>query len=96
MATVPFSMRIDESVRARLETEASFEDRSAGYIAQKAIESYLDDKAYMRECFKEAVAEADKGVFISEETMDAWLLSWDTDHELPPPEPDIFPTPGKT
>lgn len=37
-----------------------------------------------------AIAEADKGVFISEEKMTAWIESWDTDSELPPPEPDIF------
>lgn len=38
----------------------------------------------------EAVVEADKGIFISREKMDAWV-SWGTDSEPPPPEPDIFP-----
>ena len=37
-----------------------------------------------------AIAEAEKGVFISEEAMHSWIESWDTDHELPPPKPDIF------
>ena len=91
MPTTPFSIRLDTKVKARLEREARLEDRSAGYVAQKAIEDYLDAKAYKRECLREAVAEANKGVFISEEAMDAWVNSWDTDNELPMPEPDIFP-----
>jgi predicted transcriptional regulator len=95
MPTVPFSMRLDENIKTRLETEAALADRSAGYLAQKAIEDFLDDKAYKRECLREAIVEADKGVFISEEAMDAWMLSWDTENELPPPEPDIFPTTAK-
>lgn len=64
--------------------------RSTNYIAQEAIKRYLDAKEYKRECIREAVAEADKDVFVSEEAMDAWMKSWDTEHELPMPKPDIF------
>lgn len=39
---------------------------------------------------REAAAEADKGVFISEEKMTAWFESLGTDNELPEPEPDVF------
>jgi predicted transcriptional regulator len=90
MPTAPFSIRIDSKIKTRLEREAALEDRSAGYVAQKAIADYLDQKEYRRECFREAAAEADKGVFISWEKMEAWMKSWDTDNELPPPEPDVF------
>ena len=92
MSTVPFSLRIDTKLKSKLEKEAAREDRSAAYIAQKAIEDYLDAKAYKRECIREAFAEADKGIFVSEEAVDAWVDSWGTDNELPMPEPDIFPT----
>ena len=91
MATVPFSIRLDNVTKQRLEEEAVREDRSAGYIAQKAVEEYLDAKAYRRECLLEAMAEAENGVFVSEEAVDAWVESWGTDHELPMPEPDVFP-----
>jgi predicted transcriptional regulator len=91
MTSVPFSFRIDPAIKARLEQEAKIEDRSASNIAQRAIADYLDAKEYKREAIREAIAEADKGVFISEEAMDAWINSWDTEKELPPPEPDIFP-----
>jgi predicted transcriptional regulator len=46
-------------------------------------------KAYLA-AIDEALAEADKGVFISGEAVSKWLASWGTPDELPPPEPDIF------
>ena len=91
MATVPFSIRLDEDIKARLEREAELEDRSASYIVQKAVGQYLDGKEYFRREMEAAIAEADKGVFISGEAMHRWMESWDTENELPPPEPDIFP-----
>jgi predicted transcriptional regulator len=91
MATTPFSFRIDTGTKTKLEEWAARENRSASALAQMAIDEYLDQKAYKRECILEALEEAKKGVFISEEAMDAWVDSWGTDNELPPPEPDIFP-----
>ena len=48
------------------------------------------------EAIKAALAEADKGVFVSAEAVHRWMESWDTDNELPIPEPDIFPDDHKT
>jgi predicted transcriptional regulator len=95
MASAPFSLRLDPDVRSRLEEEAKSLDRSASYVATKAIESFLDARSERRRMLEEALAEADKGVFISGEAMDAWVESWGTVNELPPPEPDIFPDGGK-
>jgi predicted transcriptional regulator len=90
MSSVPFSLRLEPKVRSQLEQEAKSLDRSASYVATKAIESFLEARADRRRALEEAVAEADKGVFISEEAMHAWMESWDTENELPPPEPDVF------
>ncbi len=38
-----------------------------------------------------ALLEADKGVLISSEAVEAWMDSWGTENELPLPEPDVFP-----
>lgn len=95
MPTTPFSIRLDSEIKARLEKEAELEDRSAGYVAQKAIEDYLDAKDFFRSEMEAAIAEADKGIFISGEAVHRWIESWDTENELPPPEPDIFPENGK-
>ncbi len=90
MATHPFSIRLEPVLKARLEAEAARTERSAGFVIQKAVDEYLDAKEYKREAIREAVLEADKGVFISEKAMDAWVEAWGTQRELPMPEPDVF------
>lgn len=91
MGTIPFTLRLDESLKQSLEAEAKIEDRSASYLATRAIKNMLDAKAAKRRMIDEAMTEADKGIFISEEKLMAWFQSLGTDHELPEPEPDIFP-----
>lgn len=88
-------MRMDARTKSALEAEAKLRDRSAAYVVKEAIEELLDRRAYKRESLIAAIEEADKGVFISEEAMDKWIESWDTDDELPPPAPDIFPNTAK-
>jgi predicted transcriptional regulator len=91
MTTVPFSMRLDSKLKARLEKEAKRRDRTAGFIANRAIKLYFEEMDRLTRELDEAEAEADKGVMISEEAMHAWIKSWGTKEELPAPEPDIFP-----
>lgn len=90
MASVPFSVRLDAETRARLEEEAQRVERPASQIAQRAIERYLDAQDDFRRMVEEALEEAKAGVFISSEAMNAWVDSWGTENELPPPEPDVF------
>ena len=89
MATERLSLRIDEDLKRSLEKEAKREDRSASFLAVKAIEAMLRGRAERRATVREAVSEAEKGAFISKDTMDAWIGSWGSDSELPAPEPDI-------
>ena len=89
MATERLSLRIDANLKKNLEMEARREERSASYLAVKAIEAMLRERAEKRAAIRAAVAEADKGAFISQEAMDAWVSSWGEESELPPPEPDV-------
>ena len=89
MATEGMSLRIDANLKKNLEREARLEERSASYLAVKAIEAMLRDRAEKRAAIHEAVSEAGKGSFISQEAMDAWVSSWGEDSELPPPVPDV-------
>ncbi len=91
MATTAFSLRLDSKLRNRLEKEAKKTKRTAGFIANHAIRSYFQGLDQFNKELDEAVKEADKGIFISEEAINAWMSSWGTENELPPPEPDIFP-----
>lgn len=90
MSTVPFTMRLDKDLKTSLEAEAKLEDRSASYLATRAIRMMLEAKAANRRLLEEAVAEADKGSFVSEEKMNLWFRSIGTDNELPEPGPDVF------
>ncbi len=91
MPTVPFSIRIDADIKAQLEDEAKTLDRSASYVATKAIEGFLKSRQRKRVAIDRALKEAEKGVFVSQEAVTVWVDSWGTDNELPKPEPDIFP-----
>lgn len=91
MALSPFSIRLDQELKVRLERQAERVDRSAAYIVQEALEDYLDNAEFIEEELDKAEVELAQGVFISEEKMMAWLNSLGTENELPPPEPDIFP-----
>lgn len=91
MTSPVFTMRLDPELKDWLEAEAKRQDRSAAYVAKQAIQSLKEETEAKAQIISEAIAEADKGVFISEDAMNAWMDSWDTDAELPPPEPDIFP-----
>jgi chitodextrinase len=57
---------------------------------KKPKDLITDDEAYLA-AIDEALAEADKGVFVSGEAVIEWLESWGTDNVKPSPEPDIFP-----
>jgi predicted transcriptional regulator len=89
MSATPLSLRLDPEIRERLQREAHAEDRSLSYIAQKAIISFFNAKDNKKQAIMEALAEADNGIFISDEAMTAWVESWGTDNELPIPEPDL-------
>ena len=89
MKTKRLSLRIDANLKKDLEREARREERSVSYLAVKAIESMLRERAEKRTVIRAAVSEADEGAFISQEAMDAWVSSWDENSELPPPEPDV-------
>ena len=90
MTPANLSLNLDPELKEWLGRQAKSEDRSEEPIATRALKSLKNFKDAKDQMIREAMAEADKGVFISQEAMDAWVMSWDTNNELPPPEPDIF------
>jgi predicted transcriptional regulator len=92
MSSTRFSLRLDPELKQWIEKEAERRDRSAGYIVTEAIKLRKEAEEREIKILEQRIAEADRGVFISEEAMTRWFLSLGTDNELPEPEPDIFPT----
>ena len=91
MATATFSMRMDAGVKRKLEAQATLENRSAAYLANRAIEGFLERQDAIRESILKAIAEADGGVFVSSEAVERWMERWADGHNDVFPEPDIFP-----
>ena len=90
MSTVPLSLRIDSEIRERIEVEAEKMDRPSSYVVVEAIKQYLNKKDYKKEALKAAIERADKGEFISQESMREWFASLGSDNQLPRPKPDVF------
>lgn len=93
MAVVEFSIPLQPAVKAELEAEARLSDQTAGEIAEMAIAQYLAGRKIKREAVRQALKEAEDGVFISEAAVSQWVQGWGTPDEAPPPEPDVFPRP---
>jgi predicted transcriptional regulator len=90
MPSARFTLRLEPELKDWLEEEALRQDRSAGFLANKAIASLRSDTEARRQSIQDAMEEAEKGEFISEEAMTAWFLSLGTENELLEPEPDVF------
>ena len=89
MASVPFSLRLDEEIKTRLKKEAKEMNRSESFVAATAIQEYLTAREHERRMIDEAVEQADKGVFVSSAAMGAWVDSWGSENELKPPKTDV-------
>jgi hypothetical protein len=50
----------------------------------------IRSKQHERKVISSAIKKADKGEFISSESMRTWFASLGTDNELPRPKPDVF------
>ena len=89
--SVPVTFRIGEAEKAELDRVAKELDRPPSAIVARALSAYLAHRRERIADLREAVQEADKGVFISSQSIHRWLESLDTDAPLPFPEPDILP-----
>jgi predicted transcriptional regulator len=90
MTSARFSLRLEPELKDWLEVEAKRQKRSAGFLATEAIQHLKEMTETKRQLIRDAVSEAEKGVFVSQEAVHAWMDSWDTENELPIPQPDIF------
>ncbi|MGH9432539.1 MAG: CopG family ribbon-helix-helix protein [Terriglobia bacterium] len=81
-----FSIRLKPGIKKRLAKLAKASGRSSNFLIADAVESYVTDQERMRADVRQADRQVKSGHFIRHEDMKAWLLSWGTDHELPPPK----------
>lgn len=80
------SIRLKPDVKRRLAKLAKTSGRSSNFLISDAVESYVADQEKLLAEIRQADRQVKSGHYIKHEDMKAWLLSWGTDHELPPPK----------
>jgi len=89
--------RMDEPRKVTIELPAELDrriDTLAGELRQpksevveQALRNYLELQAWQVAAIKEGIAAADRGELVDQEEVMAWLDSWGTKREQPPPKP---------
>ncbi len=80
------SVRLKSETKKRLAKLAKASGRSSNFLISDAVESYVADQERMLAEVHQADRQIQSGHYIKREDMKAWLLSWGTDQELPPPK----------
>jgi predicted transcriptional regulator len=83
--TATFSMRLKPDIKKRLTKLAKASGRSCNFLISDAVEAYVSDQERMLADIRFGARQIDSGHYVKHEDMKAWLLSWGTDKELPPP-----------
>lgn len=84
--TKTFSIRLKPDVKRRLARLARDSGRSSNFLISDAVESYVADQERMLAEIRQTDRQVETGHYIKHDDMKAWLLSWGTKHELPPPK----------
>lgn len=83
-ATIDLSPELDEKLAAL----ARERKRSKSDLANEAIAAFVDVDAWQVARIEESFDEAKSGApGVLHEDVARWVESWDTDHELPRPQP---------
>ena len=79
------SIRLKSEVKKRLAKLAKVSGRSSNFLISDAVEAYVADQERLLTETRQADRQVKSGHYIPHDAMKAWLLSWGTDRELPPP-----------
>ena len=86
----PTSIKLEDSLKGRVQALAKVRQRSAHWIMREAIAQYVE-REERREALNQATlsvweAYQNTGNHASAEEVEAWLKSWGTANVLPAPE----------
>src|ERR1019366_8658729 len=81
-----FSIRLKPGVKKRLAKLAKVSGRSSNFLISDAVESYVADQERMLGEIGQAERQVKSGHYVTHEDMKAWLLSFGTDFQRPPPK----------
>jgi RHH-type transcriptional regulator, rel operon repressor / antitoxin RelB len=82
------TLRLRPELLESLHELAGTTRRSPAELAEDALAQYLDVQGWQIAGIRAAIEEAERGeTGIPHERMAAWLDSWGSEDELPPPDP---------
>ncbi len=81
-----FSVRLRPKTKKRLAKLAEATGRTSNFLISDAVESYVADQERLLAEVHQADRQRKTGHYVKHEDMKAWLLSWGTNQELPPPK----------
>lgn len=88
--TATITGKVSQQVKERLKAIAEQKNRDETEVVASFIEASVEAYERKAEIVNARLAKADAGgPFIADEDMDAWLLSWGTENELPEPKATI-------
>jgi RHH-type rel operon transcriptional repressor/antitoxin RelB len=87
MRSTTFTVRVDPTVKKRLERLAKNTGRTRSFLAAEAITEYLSVNEWQVAGIKNAVASLDQGKGIPHQQVKEWVGSWGNDGERPAPKP---------
>ena len=89
-ATVPLSIRIDQSLKDRLNKIARLQKRSAHSLASQAVEKLVEEheklQAWNQSCVDSFNEYKETGLHVTQDEVEKWMDSWGSENELPPPK----------
>lgn len=89
MPTVSFTHRIDVDLKSDLDDIAQFENRSASFVANQAIQNFVEERKATRALVETGLELIEQGASgIPAEDIHAWMLSDDDSQTFPEPHSD--------
>ncbi len=85
MTSTTFTVRVDPTVKKRLEKLAKNTGRSRSFLAAEAINEYLTINEWQVAGIKQAIASLDRGEGIAHGRVKEWVASWGAKSERPAP-----------
>jgi RHH-type transcriptional regulator, rel operon repressor / antitoxin RelB len=86
MRSTTFTVRVDTTIKKRLERLAKSTGRSRSFLAAEAINEYLKTNEWQVSGIRRAIASLDRGEGISHDSVKDWVTSWGTAKEKPVPK----------
>jgi RHH-type rel operon transcriptional repressor/antitoxin RelB len=85
MPSTTFTVRVDPSVKKRLEKLAKSTGRSRSFLAAEAISEYLEINEWQVAGIKQAIESLDRGKGVPHDAVKDWVSSWGGKGEKPAP-----------